>query len=55
MISDRRNKNGRAYIIHNAGSRPLFEEDALTIQEISGHFRFDASLVDDNVLVEFAY
>lgn len=43
IISDKRNKKGVPYLIHNAG-QPLREEDALelnnSIEEISGHFRF---------------
>jgi len=39
IVSDKRNKKGIAYIIHNAG-QPIREENALTRQKISGHFRF---------------
>lgn len=48
IVSERRNKNGIPYIIHNGG-QPMREEDALTRtrQKISGHFRFDASKLDE--------
>ena len=39
IISDRRNKDGQPYIIHNLGQYNR-EEDALTSKVISGHFRF---------------
>lgn len=39
IVSDKRNKNGLPYIIHNSGQLNR-EEDALARQEISGHFRF---------------
>lgn len=42
IISDKRNKNGIPYLIHNAG-QPLREEDTLELNnewhKISGHFR----------------
>lgn len=42
ILSDRRNRDGTPYLIHNAG-QPDREEDALTrCGTISGHFRFDA-------------
>ena len=47
IISDKRNKEGIPYIIHNAG-QPLREEDALLKwnkkSPITGHFRFDYEL-----------
>ncbi len=49
IISDKRNRKGEPYIIHNAGG-PFREEDHLHWGEISGHFRFDASLVDQSLL-----
>ena len=49
IVSDRRTKKGVPYIIHNGG-QPVFEEDALTREEISGHFRFDASKIEEKVL-----
>lgn len=55
IVSDKRNKDGVPYIIHNSG-QPVREEDALVLagMEISGHFRFDAAKVDPSVLVPFA-
>jgi len=38
MVSDKRNKTGRAYIIHNAG-HPV-ETDGLTWNKIAGHYRW---------------
>lgn len=52
MVSDRRNKDGVPYIIHNSG-QPVREENTLTNKPISGHFRFDASKVNENILVKF--
>ena len=44
IISDKRNKDGITYLIHNAG-QPLREEDALLKwhkkSPITGHYRFD--------------
>ena len=44
IISDKRNKDGIPYLIHNAG-QPLREEDALLSwnkkSPITGHYRFD--------------
>lgn len=39
IISDKRDKKGRPYIIHNAGC-PNYEEDALTRYKIAGHYRW---------------
>ena len=50
IVSNRRNHNGRAYVIHNAGQLRR-EEDALMHGEITGHYRFDASRIDPDVLV----
>ena len=52
IVSDRRNKKGRPYIIHNAG-QPNRDEDYIKWSwlEITGHYRFDASLIEDEVLV----
>lgn len=49
IISDKRNKKGVAYVIHNAG-QPVREEDYLTKKKITGHYRFDASKVSKKVL-----
>ncbi|MPN15239.1 hypothetical protein SDC9_162569 [bioreactor metagenome] len=43
IVSDKRNKKGIPYIIHNAG-QPVREEDSLirgyNSQKITGHYRF---------------
>lgn len=52
IVSDRRNEQGIPWIIHNGG-QPKREEDALTRMEISGHFRFDASQISQDLLQPF--
>jgi uncharacterized protein YijF (DUF1287 family) len=52
IISDKRNKYGQPYIIHNSG-QPVREENALTRNKITGHYRFDASIINKNVLVKW--
>lgn len=49
IISDRRNKDGIAYVIHNSG-QPTREEDYLTKRKITGHYRFDASKIPQEIL-----
>lgn len=53
IISDRRNKQGDAYVIHNSG-QPNREEDVLRKRAkkdpISGHFRWDASKIEDIII-----
>ena len=39
IVSDKRNRNGQPYIIHNNGL-PVYEVDALTIYKIVGHYRW---------------
>ena len=50
IISDKRNREGEPYVIHNSG-QPLREEDILRKRSeedpISGHFRWDASKIED--------
>lgn len=46
IISDKRNKNGVPYIIHNGG-QPKREEDALSRMKITAHYRFDAQKIPD--------
>ena len=50
IISDRRNKKGIPYVIHNGGQKNR-EEDYLLKDEITAHYRFDASLVPEEVLI----
>lgn len=46
IISDLRNEKGIPYLLHNAGQKDR-EEDALLRYHISGHFRFDASQLEE--------
>lgn len=50
IISDKRNKEGIPYVIHNYG-QPNREEDFLTKSKITHHFRFDASKIDSTKLI----
>lgn len=52
IISDRRNKDGVAYVIHNNG-QPIREEDYLTKAKITGHYRFDATKISKEILREW--
>ena len=53
IISDKRNRDGEPYVIHNSG-QPLREEDILRKRSekdpISGHFRWDASKLENIVV-----
>ena len=50
IISEYRNKDGLAFVIHNGGANLDREEDALTHDTVTGHYRFDASLIDPSIL-----
>ena len=50
IVSDKRNADGQPYIIHNGG-QPKREEDYLKRGNVTGHYRFDASLVNPSVLI----
>ena len=50
IVSDRRNKDGQSYIIHNGG-QPKREEDYFKRGEVLRHYRFDAGNVPADVLV----
>lgn len=50
IISEYRNTDGITFVIHNGGSNTDREEDALTHDEVTGHYRFDASLIDGKIL-----
>lgn len=58
MISDKRNKNGVSYVIHNMGQSER-DEDFMKEFDFTGkhtpiaHYRFDASQVPSDVLVEW--
>ncbi len=49
IVSDKRNRDGMPYIIHNGG-QPIREEDYLTRSTVVAHYRFDASKIDSGVL-----
>lgn len=53
IISDKRNKHGIPYLIHNGG-QPMREENFPTRMKISGHYRFDASLIPSDMLIPFS-
>ena len=50
IISDYRTKDGLAFVIHNGGANLDREEDALTHDTVTGHYRFDASKIDLSIL-----
>ena len=52
IVSDKRNIKGQTYIIHNGG-QPNREEDYFKRGEVTGHYRFDASLVEEYILIEW--
>lgn len=52
IVSDKRNRSGIAYIIHNGGQHKR-EEDYLTRANVTGHYRFDASSQSVSALVEW--
>jgi len=52
IVSDKRNKSGQPYIIHNGG-QPNREEDYIKRATITGHYRFDASKIDESVLIKW--
>lgn len=52
IVSDKRTKAGKCYIIHNGG-QPVREEDYLKRGEVLRHYRFDASAIDSCVLVRW--
>ena len=50
IVSDQRNENGQPYIIHNGGQYQR-EENYLPEAQVTARFRFDASLVREELLV----
>ncbi len=52
IISDRRNAKGQAFVIHNTDQKNR-EQDYLEIRQVTGHYRFDASKIDESVLVKW--
>ena len=53
IISDKRNKNGIPYLIHNSGQLRREEDALLSCGEISGHFRFNATRLPDDLTIPF--
>ncbi|MBQ6824420.1 MAG: DUF1287 domain-containing protein [Clostridia bacterium] len=49
IVSDKRNKNGQPYILHNGG-QPVREEDYLPRAEVTAHYRFDATAIPQEIL-----
>ncbi len=52
IVSDKRNRQGIAYIIHNGG-QPKREENYLKRGDVTGHYRFDASQIKESVIVKW--
>ena len=52
VVSDIINKDGIPYLIHNSGQEQR-EEDALISREITSHYRFDATIIDENKLIRY--
>ena len=54
IVSDKRNAEGVCWIIHNGGQKQR-DEDYLsrTSMEITGHYRFDASRVPADMLIQW--
>ena len=50
IVSDKRTRDGKTYIIHNGG-QPMREENFLKRGEVTGHYRFDAEKIDESVLI----
>jgi len=50
IVSDKRNREGLPYIIHNGG-QPNREEDYLKRSTVVAHFRFDASKINKTKLL----
>ncbi len=52
IISDKRNRHGIPYLIHNGG-QPRREEDYLSKEDVVAHYRFDASQIPTELLIPF--
>lgn len=52
IVSDRRNRKGQPFIIHNADQKER-EEDCWDTRIPVAHYRFDASKIDPEVLVKW--
>ncbi len=53
IVSDKRNKNGQPYIIHNGGQLKREENYFKRDKNVTGHYRFDASLVNTELLISW--
>lgn len=53
IVSDIRNEDGLPYIIHNSDDHDEYEEDFLDMEDLSAHYRFDASKIPENVLIGY--
>jgi len=53
IISDKRNKYGQPYVIHNGG-QPKREEDYLSKSTVTGHYRFDVSKTPPDALIKWS-
>ena len=52
IVSDKRNKHGLPYILHNGG-QPVREEDYLPRAVVTAHYRFDAAQIPAEVLKSY--
>ena len=52
IVSNYRNKEGISYILHNGG-QPIREEDYLKRGKVTKHYRFDASIIDEDILCKW--
>ncbi|MCI5923663.1 MAG: DUF1287 domain-containing protein [Oscillospiraceae bacterium] len=53
IVSDKRNKNGIPYLIHNSGQLKREEDALLSCGEISGHFRFNGAKLAEEMKIPF--
>ena len=53
IVSDKRNKNGQPFILHNGG-QPKREENILPRRKVTAHYRFDASRLPAGAAIAFA-
>lgn len=53
IVSDKRNKNGIPYLIHNSGQLKREEDALLSCGEISGHFRFNGQKLPKDLMIPF--
>ena len=54
IVSDKRNSMGQSYIIHNYG-QPKREQDFLKHSQVTGHYRFDASMIPEDIIVKWSH